>query len=266
MPGKISMGVSEWTPSKLQHFRSIVSMHLMISTAVLAKSPYYSKIYQYIDANAGPGRYDHHGSELIGSPLVFLEEAESVGIKFESHFIESDASNYEQLQLNIPKANGGTTQLHFGDNDVLVPKVLGEFDPRRLGLFYIDPDTGIPDLDLVVEVAERRPRVEVLMYLSATNVKREFDRTGRTLSDYFEMVDKSHWMVRMPLRGDRHQWTFILGSNTDLFSNYKKIRFYELDSDEAKEFFPKLDLTGRTYRELNQLRLFDFEDESTEGK
>ena len=102
-----------------------------------------------------------------------------------------------------------------------------------------------------------RPRMEVLMYLSATNLKREHDITPQLLSDRIAGIGKSHWIVRRPITGDSHQWTFLLGSNTDLFTDYRRIDFYHLNSKEAQSFFPKLNFTVKQRFERLQRRLFD---------
>jgi hypothetical protein len=74
-------------------------------------------------------------------------------------------------------------------------------------------------------------------------------------------MNKEHWLVRRPAKGDNHQWTFLLGSNASLFKNYRKIDFYKLNSPEAQEFFPKLDLTAQQYFEKLQPRLFEDNDD-----
>lgn len=257
MPLRKGVGFGRWTPVKLDHLAAIMAMHVSITKAVLKKNPFYVQEYHFIDATAGPGRYEVRGEEVQGSPLLFLSVAENQQLRYKADLIEKEAANADYLREQLPTLVYGRVEIHCCEYRAMIPRLLPSKDENQLGLCFVDPSTGIPDFDTATYVSEMRPRMEILMYLSATNVKRAHDRAARLLSQRMAGIGKSHWIVRKPFSGDAHQWTFLLGSNTDLFGHYKKIDFYVLNSEEAREFFPRLNLSAKQRKERSQPRLFD---------
>ena len=85
--------------------------------------------------------------------------------------------------------------------------------------------------------------MEILLNLSATNLKRNHGIADKKLSDCIKLLNKKHWLVRKPIRKDKHQWTFLMGSNDPRIKPYTAIRFHRLDSEEGQKIFNILNFT-----------------------
>ena len=257
MPKVDGVGFGQSTPIKIQHLSKIVGMHIAITQAVLNKHSVYKKKYRYVDLTAGKG---HTPDGLKGSPLVFLEviEGKYSGLPYRADFVECETVNYNELQVAIQKETllqgwvGKDIHFYQGQYQQQIANLFRQRDASELGLIFVDHSGDPPDFEALHEITVLRPRMEILIYLSATNIKRLYQHTHKLLSDHMNVVGKEHWLIRKPFSWDRHEWTFLLGSNSKLFKDYKTIDFWQIESELAQEYFAKLNLTGKQRQEKLQ--------------
>lgn len=264
MPKIDNVGFGKFTAQKMKVLRSIFGMHLAVTQQVLNKHPAFRQTYKYIDATSGKGVVPE--SLIPGSPLVFLDVAlsEIFTKQLRIDLLEREEVNFTKLQQNVTQYCrtrgldfGRFGEYRLGDYGQLLPRLLGHEEDRELGLIFIDHSGELPNFGAIKLVSQLRPRMEVLLYLSARNIKRLHHLTQKSLLDYMREIGKKYWLIRKPDKFDRLEWTFLLGSNTDIFKDYRKIDFFRLDSDEAQNFFPKLNLTSKERMAKLQPRLFD---------
>ncbi len=265
MPIENGIGYGEYTSVKIEHLSKILAMHMAITQAVIKKhASYYESKYRYMDLTAGKGSTPDGNK---GSPIIFLDKVSDpkFEIPYQADLIEREQNNIEDLRnavLSHPMSRIEYIHFHLGEYENIIPDLLKFKKDFELGLIYVDPTgtTDLPDIDTLAFISKMRPRMEILFYLSATGVKRQFQQTHKFLADFLDATGKQHWLIRKPFKGDNHQWTFLLGSNSDLFKPYKSIRgyFFILDSPEGQEVFEKINLSQDQRFEQKQTRFEGF--------
>ena len=265
MPIEDGIGYGEYTGIKIEHLSKILAMHMAITQAVIKKhASYYEPEYRYIDLTAGKGSTPDGN---LGSPIIFLNRANEAkfDIPFRADLIEREKSNIDELGRVISAHPINASQqgkvYFYNDNyESVIPQLFKSQKDIELGLVYVDPTGDLPDFKSLAYISNMRPRMEILLYLSATNIKRQFRQTQKLLADFLSETGKQHWLIRKPFKGDKHQWTFLLGSNSDLFKPYRSIRsyFYLLNSPEGQQVFEKMNLSQDQQIEQKQPRLNGF--------
>lgn len=216
MPKVDNVGYGELTPVKIEKLSKIFDMHLVITQAFIKKNAYYRQVYRYIDLTAGKG-YTPDG-KLSGSPLVFLDSVNSgkIQIPYEADLIECEERNFAELETNVRRYCQGkgwdSDHIHFhpGKYEDVVRELLPSPNEVELGLVIVDPSGNLPDFEIMSYIAKMRPRMEILLYIPTTNVKRQ---RGKLLADYMDEMRKKYWLVRKPLSWDKLKWTFLLGTS-----------------------------------------------------
>ncbi len=283
MPKYKDLGYGPFTPDKVSAFRSILQMHQVIARAVINRTK-ATLPYLYLDLTAGPGYADPQ-QNLPGSPLIFLQLATQslrIGrsdkfmkpVPFEAHFFEYDREFAESLKARVqpyrksPYCTG--IKVHsadYTDPTKGVLALISEFgyQPYRYGLVYIDPSGNLPDFDVLAQIAEHLPRVEVLLHIPAAIIKRLRNREDHEhneyLTDLLEKIPKSLWLVRDVKPGDKHQWTFLMGTNArasngdELFRGLTQERFFPISDKRGREILEYLNLTKKEWKTQKHPRL-----------
>ena len=106
MPKELCAGYSEYTRIKQSHLRQIMSTHMGIVKRIHAKyrdkyPGWAAERYTYLDCYAGPGTVDSEP----GSPIIFIELAQSNGLSFDAAFIDNHSETCDTLTKSIDHPN-----------------------------------------------------------------------------------------------------------------------------------------------------------------
>lgn len=278
MPKHHDLGYGPFTPDKSKAFHTILRMQINIARAVIRKYARYTPLpYTYIDLTAGPG-YSDPQHTIPGSPLIFLRlatqeipigtstEKNMPPVPFEAHLFEKDPEFATNLQKETApyKQSPHCRTLTIHNADYTDPAsgacTLWRTPQKyRYGLIYIDPSGDIPNFETLACLAHKMPRAEILLHIPAVTIKRRSRayNISERLTDLMGKIPKKHWLIRDTRRGDKHQWTFLMGTNADdLFRDLKNENFYSINSKEGKQILERLNYTRQELRELRQPRLF----------
>ena len=244
------VGRSRMTPDKLRGFARFLELHAGIVRYVgkngerkwgTKPGPYY-----YVDTHCGTGDNEDYGP---GSPVIFLDTMRRLGMDYRAFFIDL---NVGQLRERIGRDTRVT--IYEQDNRDAIDDVVAQLPAKALGMLYMDPNgSPTPWIQLLMTVAEKRHRLDILVRANTTAVKR--DPSPLRFADIPAKVAKEHWLIRGPAPGDGWRWTFLLGANFQL-GDWKNERFYKLGSHEGRDIMRRLNFTDDELREIVQPRLF----------
>lgn len=250
------IGYSSNTPKKQEQLERWLRLHMQIAMSAMNRARAWKNppdpYYYLFDINAGSGIHD--GGD--GSPIIALRTAAQVGIMVRMVFIEKDPDNYDDLRAAIGERPN--VRLHWGDHEELLPQYFVPGLPC-FGLLYTDPTGSVPPFGLLrsMSVYERFQRLDFMAYLSATNLKRvRRSMGGLCLIDHLQSINKKYWIIREP--EDKHQWTFILGTNWKEFPDWKREGFHRIESRIGRAILDYLSYTSeeRASQYGHQVALF----------
>jgi hypothetical protein len=253
------IGRSEATADKADGFRKWIGMHVAICRNMISKCEkqwpgWPDPCYHYIDAYAGSGTNYELGP---GSPVIFATEAAASGVRWKAYLIDEVQRNVEMLKSlvgrSVPEDQQSNASYWAERNEEAICAVVARFRKPKAsyGMLYSDPN-GLANHGLARLVSVELPRIDILARLSATSYK----RAGRRISEFMTDVPKDKWSVRAPVPGDKHQWTFLFGTNFEPGLEWRNEGFHLVGSGEGKAILKRLDTTAREAHEMVQPSLF----------
>jgi len=260
------VGYSNCTDDKQDGFACMIGLHIKIVKDVMQnftkKGWRYPEKYHYIDTNAGDGVHPYYGD---GSPILFLKAAQRQMIAHHGHFVEKSRQNAEQLKATVEEL--GLAQyctIYNDDHSKAIREIVGKIPRNAFGLAYMDPN-GLPSIDVLQLIAEKCPKMELLIRIPTRALKRVRNApqcTGYSLVDLIRQIKKEYWLIRETYEHDnRFDWTFLLASNYSqknrkTFMEWKSKRFYSLGSAEGIDILHRLNFTKAEQEEIKNLSLF----------
>jgi three-Cys-motif partner protein len=271
MPKNLTgQGYSENTSLKQQNYAYFLGFLLPATRGVMGnpRNSWASQCFQLIDFNAGPGWTEEYGD---GSPMIALQEAQKRGFadrRLSAFFVDQSTEAIEALRENlVPFQNDQWDfRLENRDNSSVTADIMdwlqrGARGKSSLGLIYTDPN-GYNDapLESIIEICHQNTRLDVLVHISATSVKRQIGARAREgikifdLEDFIKKINKKKVFVREPY--GTAQWSFLYLTNWADAPELKKKEFYDRTSRKGKEIFKILTRTAKEIEQEGQLNLF----------
>jgi hypothetical protein len=213
--------------------------------------------YHLIDLTSGD-----MNEEAKTSPRIFLESLyKNNPMSFLACFMEGNKKTYRELRYNVSKwvesIDNELIRERFKRSVIVVNKRMETLtqdikdDKNKYGLIYYDPNGigGNEELEFITKYSISKPRMDVLLNLSAHTMKRCYfvnqfaDKPylKKILSEHLEDMQKDHWWIRAPRSSnDRWKWVMIFGTNNPNL-RVPRYDFYHWKSMEGQHIIDSFD-------------------------
>jgi len=226
-----------------------MGFHARVCELILKKT---HQGYVYIDLNCGAGsqpEYGEFGDEVVGSPIIALQELNARGINPICHFCDQSQEALDCLAESIKSFNLQCNPYYwYGDNkeslQAIAQKLKGSY---YHGLVYSDPngkqDFPLKEIKEIFQLPEMR-KVDLLMNMATTYVKRWESNPKATWEVYsLEELVTGHGKKRVFVRQPENpsmKWTFVYATNWDKQKNIPKINLYDINGEVGKSILDHL--------------------------
>lgn len=235
MPVINGVGQSEYTKTKEEHYAKLLGWHINVAERAIRNNLWANPTYLLIDATAGSGVLEDGSA---GSPLVAIARLRKMSTPFKALFVEENSDVFAQLDIHVHQDN--SVQLRWARYQGVIMEMAYRKDRNQFGLLYIDPN-GIPDFDALCQFSRVRPKMDILISVTATGYKRS-GKAELHLDEWLRRIGKQHWLIRKPYTA--WHWTFLFGSDYAGFNKaYKGIEAEPVTSDLGKEWLEQVSYT-----------------------
>jgi hypothetical protein len=260
------MGIGAQSAEKYQDFEGIVDIVAKRAIGALAKYPMWKRPYLWVDLTSGGG-YDvlPDGAIVKGTPTTAMdrlcERYRETGVPSAAAFFERDAVRAAELRAALfrdygPSSKEASYKVHERDSRQFLDG-FGQPDlmPGKMGCFVYDPTEAV-DLDFMAEIANNPhlARYDLLVYVSATSIKRprnlpsRYQTDRRTLVERLTTINKRKIIVRKP--SGPSEWSWFIMTNDPGFPVWRKaagrsnnLNFFDIATPEGRAVLEGLNWT-----------------------
>lgn len=213
------------------------------------------------ETNSGTGHNDH--VDIVGSPILFKDAAEKMGVSVVRFLCDLNSKSLETLKCRM--GEDSNTHYYPMDNhkfasilplEVMEKAGISNLDYAR-GIVYVDPNgitKGFP-MESLIEMSSMMPGVDIAINYPATTSKRckgAFNGSDKyhLVSSIIKRFGKKRGIIREP-HGE-NQWTLFLLTNYANFKLSKQMKlhgFRDIDSDAGKQIIARCDLNKKQHEE-----------------